>query len=1163
MDEQRDGQDGEGRKPEGGGGGFVAAERARRLAVLDGLRARGIDPYPVGFARDQTVAQARAQGESLTAGTETADPVRLAGRVMALRRHGGLIFADLRDQTGTVQLLLRRDVLGDVAFADVAALNRGDWVGVDGTLMATRTGELSVAVTACTLLSKSLRALPDPRTGLTDVDTRYRQRYLDLIVNPDTRRIFDIRSAAIAAIRRTFVERGFVEVETPVLDTSAGGAAARPFVTHHNALDIDMYLRIALELPLKRLVVGGFERVFEIGRVFRNEGLDTRHNPEFTLLEAYQALGDYHDMMEVVETVCSQAAIAATGTTKITVEGQEVDLAPPWRRVTMADLIEEQTGAKMHPAMPIEEARAICDRLKIDYESGWTAGRLMSEVYDETGEGTLIAPTFVYDYPRDVSPLARSHRDDPTLVERFEAVVAGRELANAYSELNDPVDQRGRFEVEAANKAAGDDEAEDVDEDYIRALEYGLPPTGGLGIGIDRLVMLIAGAPTIREVILFPTMRPEGGAGPITARRGATAAVPTAQSLAEQARDEGPAANGLRAVVPNEDGLSLATAAPAAGPAVHPTPGPGVVLPTGPAAKVLAWLTAIVGVLYLLPAVPDVHRRLGLADGYLLPVDGRVAVHVLSVVVGMAMIVVAPALSHRKQRAWAVAVGLFAIAAAAAILKGPHPIAGLLAVGMLVALVACRDAFGARSDPGSFLAIVRFVPLYLIGVLLFGVLSLVLQQDRISPDLTVGGVLETVFGGLVGLSGPYTFQGRFLSEFYPAALLTLGILGVLTVSLLAYRAIADHGAPSPQERRWARGIVRRWGSDTLAPFALRPDKSYFFTADGEAMIAYTFVAGYALVSADPIGPPGSTARAIDEFLAFCRERAWRIAFLAVRESDLPLYRERGFHGLYMGDEAVIACDTFTLEGGAMKPVRKAVARVGREHSFSLMRETDVSPAMVQELNEIRERWRGKAPERGFTMELGRKVGVDQPDFLIAVAYDKARHPVGFLRLVPCYGPDPAYSLDLMQRDPNAPNGLTEFLIANSALALGDRGFRRLSMNFAAWGRLFDDDIELTVWQRMARSIIGALNPFFQIKSLRDFNEKFQPAWLPRSIVVEDASAAPKVGLLYASVEGFVRLPLVGRYLVPKADQEPIRLPVRRGAGRAGSPSGRPAATEAP
>ena len=1111
------------------GGGFVAAERARRLAVLDGLRARGIDPYPVGFARDHTVAQARQEGADLAADTHTEQAVRLAGRVMALRRHGGLLFADLRDQTGTIQLLVARDGVGDVAYRDAQALNRGDWVGVDGTLMTTRTGELSVGVSACRLLSKSLRALPDPRSGLTDVDTRYRERYLDLIVNPDTRRIFDIRSAAIAAIRRTFVERGFVEVETPVLDTAAGGAAARPFVTHHNALDIDMYLRIALELPLKRLVVGGFERVFEIGRVFRNEGLDTRHNPEFTLLEAYQALGDYHDMMELVETVCSQAALAATGTTKIQVQGQEVDLAPPWRRVTMAELIEERTGARMHPSMPIGEARAICDRHHVAYESGWTAGRLMSEVYDETGESTLIAPTFVYDYPRDVSPLARSHRDDPALVERFEAVVAGRELANAYSELNDPVDQRSRFETEAANKAAGDDEAEDVDEDYIRALEYGLPPTGGLGIGIDRLVMLIAGAPTIREVILFPTMRPEGGAGPSTARRGATAAVPTAQGLADAA-----AAVEVGAPDPPPASDVTAMAAP-----------PAREMPTGPAAKVLAWLTAIVGVIYLLPAVPRVHGRLGLADDYLLPVDGRVAVHVISVVVGLAMIVVAPALSHRKQRAWAVAVGLFSIAAAAAILKGPHPIAGLMAVAMLVALVACREAFPARSDPGSFLAIVRFVPLYLAGVLVFGVLSLVLQQDRITPALSVDGVLETVFGGLVGLDGPYTYQGRFLSEFYPAALLTLGLLGILTVSLLAYRAIADHGAPTPEQRRRARAIVRAWGSDTLAPFALRPDKSYFFTADGEAMVAYTFVAGYALVSADPIGPPGCTARALDEFLAFCRERAWKIAFLAVREGDLPLYRARGFHGVYMGDEAVIACDTFTLEGSAMKPVRKAVSRIGRDHTFSLMRETDVSPAMVTELNAIRERWRGKAPERGFTMELGRKVGVEQPDFLIAVAYDAAHHPVGFLRLVPCYGPDPAYSLDLMQRDPAAPNGLTEFLIASSALALGDRGFRRLSMNFAAWGRLFDEDIELSLLQRMARALIALGNPFFQIRSLRVFNEKFQPMWLPRSIVVEDASAAPKVGLLYASVEGFVRLPLVGRYLVPRTEPEPEPLTPRR------------------
>ncbi|HVE68513.1 MAG TPA: lysine--tRNA ligase [Solirubrobacteraceae bacterium] len=476
---------------------FVAAERAHRLGKLRDLERRGVDPYPVRFDRDRTAAEIRERYTDLEPGTETGDAVHVAGRLMLVRRHGQLVFADLRDPTGTIQLFVSRDDLSEEDFEAIAEWDLGDWVGVSGTVMMTRRGELSVRVAEARLLAKALRTLPDKHKGLTDVDTRLRQRYLDLIVNPEQRRIFEVRSRALASVRRTLGERGFFEVETPVLDTRAGGAAARPFVTHHNALDIDMYLRIALELHLKRLVVAGFERVFEIGRVFRNEGLDTRHNPEFTLLEAYQALADYHDIMELVETIVSNAAHDATGSTVVDAGGREVDLAPPWRRVAMADLIEEQTGARMHPSMPVDEARAIADRLHVPHEASWDAGLIMSEVYDDRCEGTLVEPTFVYDYPRSVSPLARTHRDDPLMVERFEAVVGGRELANAYSELNDPVDQRERFA------------AADVDEDYIRALEYGLPPTGGLGIGLDRMVMLIAGAPAIRDVILFPTMRPE------------------------------------------------------------------------------------------------------------------------------------------------------------------------------------------------------------------------------------------------------------------------------------------------------------------------------------------------------------------------------------------------------------------------------------------------------------------------------------------------------------------------------------------------------------------------------------------------------------------------------------------------------------------------------
>jgi lysyl-tRNA synthetase class 2 len=1062
---------------------FVTQERAQRLAKQERLLADTGPAY--GYDPDHTLAQVRDQFDAL-------GQVRVAGRVMLIRRHGRIVFATLKDQTATVQIVFLDD-------KRVHDLDRGDWIGVAGTCKRTDKGEPSIWVDEWRLLTKSLRPLPDKHRGLTDVDTRLRQRYLDLIVNPESRRVFDIRSAVIASVRRTLSERGFTEVETPVLDASAGGAAARPFITHHNALDIDMYLRIALELYLKRLVVGGFERVFEIGRVFRNEGLDTRHNPEFTLLEAYQALADYHDMMDLVEAICSEAAVAA---------GESAtDLSPPWRRVTMADLIEEVNGVRMHPSMPIDEARAICDRLKVPYESGWGAGRLMSEVYDETCEATLEKPTFVYDYPREVSPLARSHREDPDMVERFEAVVGGRELANAYSELNDAVDQRARFEAEAAAKAAGDEEAESLDEDYIRALEYGLPPTGGLGIGLDRLVMLISGAQAIREAILFPTMRPEPGTAVRATRAGlSSSSVPTADSMRSPPEEE--------ATIARAEGGAPAEVAPAA--------------PADPrAAHALAWLTALGGVFCLLALLPGVHHRLGI-ENLVGDLSVRVAGHVASMLVGVTLILLAPQLARGKHRAWEAAVVLFGLGAVIHVLKGPHPVMVAYTLAMLIALLATRASFPARPDSGSLLTVVRFVPAYLAIAFGFGTVTLLFEREHVVEELTPGGVLLAIATGLIGLEGPYEYTGRFFEDFFPAALLALGLAGLLIFSALLFRAVARRDAPTEEEREHARRLVRLYGSDTLDYFALRSDKSYFFAGDGEAMVAYTYESGYALVAADPIGRPGSIEEVLDEFLAFCRDRAWKVAFLAVREADMALYSARGFHEVYLGDEAIIPCDEFTLDGSDKKSVRAAVKRVGRDHRFRLMRESDASPQLVEELNKIRERWRGKAPERGFTMELGGGVRGQNPDFLLAVAFEAdSERPDGFLRLVPCYGDEPGWSLDLMQRDPDAPNGMTEFLIANAALALGERGFTKLSMNFAAWGRLFDAGAELTLSQRALKRVAELLNPYFQIKSLRDFNAKFDPHWVPRAIVIEEVSQMPKVGLLYASVEGFVNLPLLG------------------------------------
>jgi lysyl-tRNA synthetase class 2 len=486
-------------------------ERARRLAKVEALRSQGRDPYPVRFDRTHTTAELHEAYGGIDAGAEVDDTVLVAGRLLLIRRQGKLTFATVRDGTGSVQLFVSRAVLGDDRHAAFDDLDLGDWVGAEGTVMKTRKGELSVKVTRFELLAKALRPLPDKWHGLADVDTRFRQRYVDLIVNEDARRVFDVRVTAIDAIRSFLKDRGFVEVETPVLHEVIGGATAKPFFTHHNALDLDLTLRIALELPLKRLLVGGYEKVFEIGRVFRNEGLGSRYNPEFTMLEAYEAFADYTDMMDLTEQLVAHAAQVSVGSTHVGAGDAAVDLTPPWPRQTMLSLIREHAGVDVHPSMPVEKLECICDDLDVPHEPGWGPGMLVLEIYEKTVEPNLVGPMIVCDYPREVSPLARTHRDDPYLVERFEVVVLRRELVNAFSELTDPVDQRARLEEQAALRARGEQEAMDVDEDYLRALEFGLPPCGGLGLGVDRLVMLLAGVTTIRDVILFPQLRPEAG----------------------------------------------------------------------------------------------------------------------------------------------------------------------------------------------------------------------------------------------------------------------------------------------------------------------------------------------------------------------------------------------------------------------------------------------------------------------------------------------------------------------------------------------------------------------------------------------------------------------------------------------------------------------------
>src|SRR5438132_2110941 len=451
-----------------------------RLEKVDRLRAAGIDPYSRGFQPTHTTEAAKA----LLGEAERTEPISVAGRLMVKRQQGGLVFADLQDGHGRIQLMANRNLLGEEEFARFADLDLGDIIGVTGAVFRTKRGEITVEVQSFQLLTKSLRPLPEKWHGLKDVEIRYRQRYVDLIANPQVREVFRARSKIITSIRGLLDERGFIDVETPVLQEIPGGGHARPFLTHHNSLDRDLYLRIALELHLKRLLVGGFERVYEIGRVFRNEGLSPRHNPEFTLLESYQAYVDYQDVMRLVEDIIVTSAEAAGQPLATTYQGEEVNLEPPYRRDRMADLVLEHTGRTAY-------------------------GIELNDLFEEHVEPKLRQPTFVIDYPVEISPLARRCEYDPRFVERFELIILGREYANAFTELTDAVDQRERFEAQAAKRAAGDIEAHPMDEDLLRAVEYGLPPCGGLGMGVDRLVMLLTDQPAIRDVILFPVMKPE------------------------------------------------------------------------------------------------------------------------------------------------------------------------------------------------------------------------------------------------------------------------------------------------------------------------------------------------------------------------------------------------------------------------------------------------------------------------------------------------------------------------------------------------------------------------------------------------------------------------------------------------------------------------------
>ena len=479
-----------------------------RLDKMHKIEEKGLKPF--GYRYEFTHRSGDVK-ENFDALAEAETEVKLAGRVMAIRGHGKTCFMDMQDKDGRIQVYVRKDVLGEENYALIKMMDIGDTVGVTGTVFRTHMGEVSIKAVALEMLSKSLRPLPEKWHGLKDVETRYRQRYVDLIVNPDVRDTFVKRSQIIRSVRDVLDSHGFLEVETPILNTIAGGAAARPFISYHNALDMQVYMRIAPELYLKRLIVGGMDRVYELGRVFRNEGIDNRHNPEFTSVEIYQAFADYRDMMDLTEEVVVKTAEKVLGTTKINYEGTEIELASPWKRISMIDAVKEYAGKDFANVTDLEEARAMAKELNVEVEATWGIGKIINACFEEYVEDKLIQPTFITGHPKEISPLAKSNPENPEITDRFEAFIYGREICNGFTELNDPIDQRERFLKQVEERANGDEEANMMDEDFVTALEYGLPPTGGLGIGIDRLVMFLTDSSTIRDVLFFPTMKPLKG----------------------------------------------------------------------------------------------------------------------------------------------------------------------------------------------------------------------------------------------------------------------------------------------------------------------------------------------------------------------------------------------------------------------------------------------------------------------------------------------------------------------------------------------------------------------------------------------------------------------------------------------------------------------------
>jgi len=566
-------------------------------------------------------------------------------------------------------------------------------------------------------------------------------------------------------------------------------------------------------------------------------------------------------------------------------------------------------------------------------------------------------------------------------------------------------------------------------------------------------------------------------------------------------------------------------------------------------ARLIGVLTALGGVIVLLSTLPGIGDRFGGVVDVVTPFGVQVTSHVIAVAAGVGLLYLAGQLNRRRRLAWILAIALFAASFVVDVLRDHNFVAAVYSLLMVLLLILSRRQFRAPGDPPTLLELLSFLPRYVAVVFVYGFAALFLERDSLSPSPTFWNNVKTIVLGLVGIDGPYVYGRRFFEWAFPSSLLLLGVGGLLAVVVLLFRPIVSRSFVTPESLSEAISIVKNFSSDSLDYFALRDDKLFFLSSDRRALIAYTYVARQALVSGDPIGDPKSVQLVVDEFLSMCRERAWGVSFLAVREADRDLYVSRGLHTVYLGDEAVVDVRGFSLAGKKWKSVRQSSGRIERTYRYLWIAETDVSAEMLEMLNDISRRWRGKKPERGFTMTLSQDIEGTNPDFRLCIALDEEARPGGFLRVVPIYGPNPGYTLDIMRRDTDTPNGMIEFLLTRTILKLDELGFQRFSMNFAAWGRFFEDDVDYTLTQRGAKLVLNLMSPFYQIKSLKEFNQRLYPEWVPRCIAYEGFRSLPRVALLYSAAEGFLTLPFVGKYLLPHTVLHPGH-PVVGGASRA-------------